>query len=88
MRPCDDRDFRDLLPQLVTFPLSSPSMKIKQNWKNNPYGLCTISVFVCYLEDFLPITKVSMIHQHSRKITFHRLKLVLKGIKIRNHDQV
>ena len=37
----------------------SPSVKIKQNLKNNPYGLCKVSTSVCYLEDFVPIMKIS-----------------------------
>ena len=39
-----------------------PLVKMKQNWKNNPYGLYTISALVYYLEDFESIMKISIIY--------------------------
>ena len=62
LRPCDNRDFHDPLSQLVNFPLFFPRSENKRELKKNPYGLCTISAFVCYLDNFVPIMKFFMIY--------------------------
>ena len=48
---------------MVTFPISSlGENKTKLKKKKNSYGLCTVSAFVYYLEDFVPIRKISIIY--------------------------
>ena len=48
------------MPQIVTIPISSLGEN-KTKLKKNSYGLCTVSAFVYYLEDFVPIRKISII---------------------------
>ena len=43
---------------MVTFPTSSLGENKTKLKKNNPHGLCTISAFVCYLENFIPMMKI------------------------------
>ena len=62
----------------------TPSVKIKQNWKNNPYGLCKNSAFVCYLEDFVPVVKISTSYWH-RKLPFTCSEKIKE---MRNYDWV
>ena len=57
----DKKDCYNSLPQMDTFPISSlRENKIKL--KKNSYGCCTISAFVCFLEDFVPIRRISIIY--------------------------
>ena len=58
VRLCDNKDCYNSLPQMVTFPISSLSEN-KTKLKKNSYRRCTISAFVCFLEDFVPIRKIS-----------------------------
>ena len=46
---------------MVTIPISSLGEN-KTKLEKNSYGLCTVSAFVYYLEDFVPIRKISIIY--------------------------
>ena len=47
---------------MVTFAISSLGENKTKVKKKNSYGLCTVSAFVYYLEDFVPIRKISIIY--------------------------
>ena len=65
----------------------SSSVKINQNWKNNPYGLCTILASVCYLEDFVPDNE-DLYKLLAQIITFRPLLYLWKEMKNRNYHRL